>query len=155
NAGAARDYALAFRGYGVDVEALPADEAAAQLRRNPALAAPVAAALDDWVDAWRMLGEGEPSRKRLVAVARGLDPDPLRDRLRAAWGRKVTEVQADLRQLAESIDVKSQSPATLLTLARTLEQAQLADPALRILREGQYAYPADFWLNNELQLRLF
>src|SRR5262249_46619578 len=54
---------------------------------------------------------------------------------------------------AQSIDVKSQSPATLVALARTLERAQLVDSALRILQEGQYAYPADFWLNFELGYR--
>jgi tetratricopeptide (TPR) repeat protein/serine/threonine protein kinase len=155
HAGAARDYALAFRDYGVDPGALPTDEAVARLRGNPALAVPVAAALDDWVAARRALGEGEPNWEPLVAVARGLDPDPLRDRLRAAWGRPVTEVQADLRQLAESIDVKSQSPATLIALDLTLERAQLADSALRILQEGQYAYPADFWLSFNLGFKLW
>src|SRR5262249_50476157 len=96
------------------------------------------------------LHEPDSNWKRLVAVARGLDPDPLRDRLRTAWGRNVTEVQADLRQLAESIDVKAQSPATLIALAKTLNRVQLADAALRTLQEGQYAYPGDFWLNLEL-----
>jgi serine/threonine protein kinase/Flp pilus assembly protein TadD len=151
-AGAARDYAQAFQEYGVAVDHLPADTAVDALRGKPALAAPVAAALDDWVEARRALGEGEPSWKPLVAVARGLDPDPLRDRLRAAWGQEVTEVQADLRQLAESIDVKAQSPATLIALAKTLNQAQLADAALRTLQDGQNANPADFWLNFELGL---
>jgi serine/threonine protein kinase/Flp pilus assembly protein TadD len=151
NAGAARDYAVAFGEYGVDVASLPAAEAVARLRGKAALAAPVAAALDDWVEARRASGEGDQGWKPLVAVARGLDPDPLRDRLRAAWGQEVTPgVQADLRQLAESIDVKSQSPATLIALVRSLVQARLADSALRILQEGQYAYPADFWLNLEL-----
>jgi hypothetical protein len=112
DAGAERDYALAFRDYGVDVEALPLEEAVARLWAKPALAAPVAAALDDWVDARQSLGEHEPRMRLLVAVARGLDHDPLRDRLRAAWGREAApESQADLRQLAESIDVKAQGPA--------------------------------------------
>ncbi len=152
-----RDYAGAFRDYyGVDVEALPAEEALARMRPNPALAAPVAAALDDWTDARRNLGEDASSWKPLVTVARGLDPDPLRDRLRAAWGRKVTpELQDELRRLAESIDVKAQRPATLTVLAKTLNRAKLVDAAHRALQDGQYAYPADFWLNFDLgnQLR--
>jgi serine/threonine protein kinase/Tfp pilus assembly protein PilF len=148
NAGAARDYAVAFRDYGVDVQALPAEEVVARLRGNAALAAPLGAALDDWVDARRCLGNDPSSWKPLVAVARGLDPDPLRDRLRAAWGEPRTPaLQAELRQLAESIDVKSQSPATLIALAYTLEWAQLADSALRTWQDGQYAYPGDFFLN--------
>jgi hypothetical protein len=94
-AGAARDYALAFRDYGVDVEALPVAGAVARLQAKPALAAPIAAALDEWMNARWLLREDEPSWKPLMAVARGLDPDPLRDRLRAAWGHPVTpELQA-------------------------------------------------------------
>jgi len=37
-----------------------------------------------------MLGESESNWKRLVAVARGMDADPLRDRLRATWEQPVT-----------------------------------------------------------------
>jgi tetratricopeptide (TPR) repeat protein/serine/threonine protein kinase len=146
---AARDYALAFREYyGVNVEALAADEAVGRLRGNPALAAPVAAALDDWAACGWDLGEDASRWGRLVAVARGLDPDPLRDRLRAAWGRPVTpESQAELLELVKLIDVKAQRPATILALAQTLNRAQRADAARRIFQEGQYANPADFWLN--------
>jgi serine/threonine-protein kinase len=151
--GAARDYALAFRDYGVDVDALPADEAVARLRRNPALAVPVAAALDDWAG---ILGDAPPRWKRVVAVARGLDPDPLRDQLRAAWVRPLTpDVQAELRRLAESIDVKAASPATLLFLAHVLRGARLPDSAVRILRDGQSTHTPDFWLNFDLAYALW
>jgi tetratricopeptide (TPR) repeat protein len=151
NAGAARAYARAFREYGVDIEALPGEEAVARLRRKPALAAPLAAALDDWVQARRLLGEGEPRWRPLIAVARGLDPDALRDRLRATWGRRVTpKLQADLLRLADSIDARTQGPATLLALAWTLQRAQLGDRALQMLRDGQSFYPGDFWLSLEL-----
>src|SRR5262249_9728339 len=98
----AREYALAFREYGVDGEAQPA-AAVARLRTKPRLAEPVAAALDNWLGARQALGEDGASCKPLVAVARGVDPDPLRDRLRAMWGRPDTpDLQADLRWLAES-----------------------------------------------------
>ncbi len=153
--GAVREYALAFRDFGMDVEVLPTDEAVARLRGKAALAAPVAAALDDWVQARRALGEDKPSWESLVALARAIDPDPLRDRLRALWGQPVTpERQAELQQLAESIDVKAQSPATLNVLAATLNRVQLADAYLRLLQDGQYAYPADIWLNMRLAMAL-
>jgi tetratricopeptide (TPR) repeat protein/tRNA A-37 threonylcarbamoyl transferase component Bud32 len=156
HAGAVWHYAEAFRAYGVDVEALPAEETAAQLQGKPALAVAIAAALDDWVDARRKLGEEEPSWKPLVAAARRLDPDPLRDRLRAVWGqRRTPELQAELRRLAESIDVKVQRPGTLIVLAQTLERVQLANAALRIRQDGQSVYPADFWLNFYLGIRLY
>ncbi len=107
--GAVRDYGQAFRDYGVDVEDLPPKEAVARLQAKPALAVPLAAALDDWADMRRMLGESKPGRKQLIAVARGLDTDPLRDRLRASWGQPVTpEFQAELRRLAKSINVHAQ-----------------------------------------------
>jgi serine/threonine protein kinase len=138
--GAALDYARAFREYGVDMEGLPTDEAVAGLRAKPALALPVAAALDNWVSARRSIGETETSWKPLVAVARGLDRDPLRDRLRTRWGQPVTpETQATLLQLAESIDVKAESPTTIQVLAETLTRAKQSDAAIRIMRKGQSA----------------
>src|SRR5262249_12070533 len=139
---AVQDYARAFREYGVDVEALPADEAVARLQGRPALAAALAATLDDWVVGRWNLHDPGPSWTPLVVVARGLDPDAQRDRLRAMWFRPVTpESQAELRKLVESIDVKTQSPATLLALAITLRDFQLADSALRIMRDSQFTYP--------------
>src|SRR5262249_28320063 len=116
---------------------------------------PVAAALDDWVGIRRSLGEDAPGWEPLIAVARGLDPQPLRDRLRATWGRPVTpELQAELRRLAEAGDVKAQGPATLYALALTLFRAQLGDAALRTLRDAQRAYPDDFWLSAKLGYEL-
>src|SRR5262249_21298415 len=81
--GVSQDYPLASREYGVDVEPLPPEEAVAQLQTTPALVVPVAAALDDWAGAWQDVSEDSSKWKPLVAVARRLDPDPLRDRLRA------------------------------------------------------------------------
>ncbi len=68
---ALREYALAFREHGVDIGALSTQEAVSRLQTRPALAVPIAAALDDWWDVGCMLGESESSWKRLVAVARG------------------------------------------------------------------------------------
>jgi tetratricopeptide (TPR) repeat protein len=155
DAGAVNQYADAFRGYGLNVEVLAAEEAVARLEGKPALAVAIAAALDDWVEGQRNLGARESSWKPLVAVARALDHDPLRDRLRAVWGQPLTpELRVDMQRLAESIDVKAQRPGTLCVLARTLKRAQLADAALRILRSGQQAHWADFWLNFELAYQL-
>jgi tetratricopeptide (TPR) repeat protein/serine/threonine protein kinase len=155
HAGASRDYAKAFRDYGMDMESLPVEEASARLRGNSALAAPVAAALDDWVEARHALGEGKPNWERLVAVARGIDPDPVRDRLRSMWGERMTPgLRAEARRLAESIDIQSQSPQTLDILAKTLAQAQLPDAAVQILRDSRYAHPGDFWVNFDLGYQL-
>jgi tetratricopeptide (TPR) repeat protein/serine/threonine protein kinase len=151
NAGAARHFALAFREYGVDAEALPPEQAVAGLRGKPALAVPLATALDDWVSARRQLGEGEATWKPLVALARAIDPDLFRDRLRAVWGQRGTpELAAELRLLAESVDVKAQSPANLHALASTLIRDGLPDAAVQVLRNGQHTCPGDFWLSFQL-----
>jgi tetratricopeptide (TPR) repeat protein len=152
NSGAVRDYALAFRDYGVDMESLPKDEAIARLQAKPALAAPIGLALDDWmVMLIAAPDRDDPTLKRLVTVARGIDHDPLRDRLRGMWKERPTpELQAELLELAKSFGVKTQSPATVLALVQSLARAQRAEAAIRVLRDGQYAYPGDFWLNIEL-----
>jgi serine/threonine-protein kinase len=151
NAGTDRNYARTFREYGVDVDELPVETSIDRLKARPALAVTLAAALDDWVLIRRQGLEMDVARwKRLVAVARGIDPEPLRDRLRATWGQPVANVRDDLRRLADSIDVRAQHPATLYLLAGTLRRVQHTDSALRILREAQYHHPGDFWLNYEL-----
>src|SRR4029079_18919873 len=65
------------------------------------------------------------------------------------------ETQGELRRLAESINVRVQHPATLVSLATTLGRVGQADAALRVLRDAQSAYPGDFWLNSELANALY
>jgi len=157
NAGQAdRDYARAFRDYGVDALELAVETSIDRLKARTALVIPLAAALDDWVGARRLLSEkGAAGWKRLVAVARGIDPEPLRDRLRSTWGQPVSDVKDELRRLADSIDIRAQHPATLVSLARTLKLAKHPESARRVLRDAQYIYPADFWLNSELASALY
>ncbi len=148
NAGVRREYARAFRDYGVDVEELPVETSIDRLKTRPTLVIPLASALDDWSV---HLSPSDSARwKRLVAVARGIDPEPLRDRLRAARGRPASEAQGELLRLAESIDVRAQHAATLYVLAHNLERVKHPDAAVRLLRDAQYAYPGDFWLNCRL-----
>ncbi len=145
------DYAEAFRKHGVDVDELPVETSIDRLKARPALAIVLAAALDDWVFVRRSVQDADvPRWNRLVAVARGIDPEPLRDRVRAAWGQPLASVRDDLRRLADSIDVRVQHPATLAILARTLRNVQHTDSALRILQEAQHVHPGDSWLNSEL-----
>jgi len=155
-AGAERDYARAFRDYGVDVLELPVETSIDRLKARPPLAIPLAAALDDWVNSRRIAaGHDVTGWKQRVAVARGIDRDPLRDRLRSTWGRRITSAeQDDLRRLAESIDIRVHHPATLILLYRALRDWKLAESALRLLRDSQSANPGDFWLNFELAFAL-
>src|SRR5262249_42605949 len=83
--------------------------------------------------------------------ARGIDPEPLRDRLRSTWGQPITpEVRAELRRLADSIDVGAQPPVTLVSLARALRRANHSDAADRVLPDARPFFPGDFCLNFEL-----
>jgi tetratricopeptide (TPR) repeat protein len=150
DAGADRNYAAAFQDYGVDVMQLPAAEAIGRLQEREALGIPVAAALDDWADAHREATGDDAGAQRLVAVARGIDPEPLRDSIRATWGKPASEAGEELRRLAESIDVRVQQPATLGTLAGRLRRAGQLELAIRLLREAQSAHPQDFWNNYNL-----
>ena len=109
-AGAHREYAQAFRDYGVDVESLAVETAVDGLKAHRALAIPQAAALDNWVYARRIVSPMDVAgSKRLVAVAHGIDPEPLRDRLRSSWGQPGSEVQDEFRRLADTIDIGSNS----------------------------------------------
>lgn len=60
------------------------------------------------------------------------------------------ELQVELHRLAEAIETGKQSPETIQVLASTLGRAGLPDLATRALQSGVGAYPADFWLNNNL-----
>jgi serine/threonine protein kinase/tetratricopeptide (TPR) repeat protein len=157
HAGADREYARSFREYGVNVDELPVETVMERLKARPALAIPVAAALDDW--AWARLEviqrrADDAAAKRLVTIARGIDPEPLRDRMRASWRRPDSEVGDDLRRVAESIDVRAEHPTTLANLHQRLIQVKQQDCALRLLQDAQRAHPADFWLNLRLASQL-
>src|SRR5262249_36334834 len=123
---------------------------------RPPLAIALAAALDEWADAQRRAARTDSARwKRLVAVARGIDPDPLRDRVRATVGLPVTsKLQEELRRLVESINLRTQPSTTLIKLADTLHRAGQPDAGLRLLRDAQHVHPDDFWLNTHLGYRL-
>jgi tetratricopeptide (TPR) repeat protein len=147
DAGADQDYTRAFRDYGVDVEALAAQASIDRLKVRPALVVPLAAALDEWLRArWIAKKNDSAGRERLAAVARGIDPDSLRDRLRSPRPYHASEVQ-ELRRLADSINVRAQHPATIVSMARTLHRAKYSDASLRLLTNAQYVYPGDYWLN--------
>jgi tetratricopeptide (TPR) repeat protein/serine/threonine protein kinase len=145
-----QEYARAFRDYGVDVETLAVEASIDRLKARSALAIPLAAALDDWASVRHMASEDDAGWKRLTAIARGIDPQPLRERVRATRGRPVAEVEEELRRLARSIDIRAQHPATLASLSRTLAQFKDRSFAIRLLRDAQFVNPGDFWLNFEL-----
>ncbi len=142
-----RQYAEAFRNYGIDVDSLePADVAA----RMPAgvFREELLAALDDWLRIRRHLHTGEDTGwKRLFELASALDTDPWRNRVRAAWMKDDRDA---LAELAASAPFDRLHPSDVLLLEANLN----AEQAVAVLREAQQRRPGDFWLNHTLGMRL-
>ena len=131
------DYAAAFREYGVDVEALPAAEAAARIAARP-IAADLAMSLDGWSFNRRdRIKPDHPGARRIDAVARALDPDPWRNRLRDAINRKEREMVkaiVDLKTLATEVDPMALPPQSLTRLASELSRVGARKEAVALLR---------------------
>jgi tetratricopeptide (TPR) repeat protein len=141
-AGAYAAYAQTFRDYGLDVET-SGPGAGEWIRKRP-IAVELAAALDDWaMVCWRDDG----NRKRLLAIARAADADPLRTRVRLALESGERAEPDELTNLVAGADL---SATTLVALARALRLVDAAERARDLLREGQRLFPGDFWVNHEL-----
>src|SRR5262249_20406003 len=124
-----RAYRQAFQNYGLDLDALSPEEAAARIQAS-AIGSQLAAGLDAWVLARWAAGQ-DPAR--LLAVARRVDPDPWRDRLRRAFEQRDWKA---LKRLAQSADVQGQSPATLVFLGTMLRHAGEVPLAIEVLRQA-------------------
>jgi serine/threonine protein kinase/Flp pilus assembly protein TadD len=142
-----RLFAEAFQRAGLDVEALPAEEAAERIRASSA-AAELAAALDHWALTRREIrGRSPSSWQHLLRVARGADSDAWRDRLREALAEQ--DHQA-LLELARSEEVLQQPSLTLAALAIALRRGGAVEPAEVLLRQARQRRPVDFWANHNL-----
>jgi tetratricopeptide (TPR) repeat protein len=142
------NFAEVFRAFGIDVDALTPEEAAAQIQRrsvHPALVK----ALDEWAPLRRSArGESNAGWKKLVAIARLADPpDPWRNRCREAFLRRDRQA---LEQLAQTIPIRQVTPKTLWLLALTLKEVGAPEQAVELLRRAQHEYPDDLWINDTL-----
>jgi serine/threonine protein kinase/Flp pilus assembly protein TadD len=151
-------YAPAFREYGIDMEA-PGPEAPAAFLQRSAIREHLVAALDDWAAGLAIVGGDEPTAqaKQLLAVARQVDPDPWRNRLRdMVQSREVGD-------LARTAPIEELPRATLGLLGLWVVAAadsgglkvlgppqQVLEPTLEVLRRAQQRFPADFWINHNL-----
>jgi serine/threonine protein kinase/Tfp pilus assembly protein PilF len=145
-----QDYARTFRAFGIDVDVLPSDTAGERIRQR-SVAVELAAALDDWSSMVQRKEPADEARaKRLLALARAADPDPLRGRLRRAL--ESGDVKA-LQALVASIRVEDLPPATVVTIASVLGSV---DPhrMKAVLRQAQRFNPTDFWINWQLAFAL-
>jgi serine/threonine protein kinase len=145
-----RDYATAFRDFGIDVDRLSPGEAAGAIRSRPEVAAALAVALDDW--AYVRRGRANlAGAAALTEAASAADPDPFRRRLREAV---LQNNWPALGQLAASEDLPRQPPTTLILLGLYLRKVGTR-PGSEVLRKAQHEYPGDFWINYTLGAVLF
>jgi tetratricopeptide (TPR) repeat protein len=135
---AAAAYARVFREHGIDPLTHRPEKVAEVIRARKSHVA-LAVALDDWASLIRNREEA----KKLHEVARRADPDPWRNRVRAALAEH--DVKA-LHRLATDEAVKEQPPTTLVLLARGLERAGAVKEAVALLRDANRRHPADFWI---------
>jgi serine/threonine-protein kinase len=121
----------------------PGDNSAAVAAqvRDSAVRDEIVAALDDWASRT----EDTARRAWLLAVARGADPDPLRDRLRHP---DLWQDGAQLTRLVQELRLEELSPQLLTALGRVLGKG--GGEAVPLLNTAQVRYPNDFWVNYEL-----
>ncbi len=148
-----REYAAAFREYGVDVSRLPPDDAGARIAAAP-IAAEMTDALDQWAFVRRVASPRDPSRaRRLSAVARAADPDPWRCRLRDALDLGAADrerARVTFRELAASAPGDALGRECVSRLAYALGQLGERETEASLLRRAQRAHPGDFWINHDL-----
>jgi serine/threonine protein kinase/Flp pilus assembly protein TadD len=145
-----RAYQQTFRQYGLDMEAGNLEDLIQRMAKVR-IAVELAVALDDWVNLRRQLPNvDEASWRPLIVAAQTADPDPLRNRLRSLWGRKIDETRGEIEQLAASLPGQNLQPTTVVLVASVLKKAGLTAEAENVLREGQERNPGDFWINFEL-----
>ncbi len=150
---AEKGYPKAFRRYGLDLTTTPVEQAITRLKTLPeALRHEVVTFLDDWAFA---RGGTENETAGPLALARGLDPDPERNRLRSLLENKDLKADADaLSGMAKRPNLIESGPSTALLLASALERVDHKDAAIGVLRATVVRYPGDLWVNSELAHRL-
>ena len=93
--------------------------------------------------------------KRLSAVARRADADERRNHLREVLDQpRGAERTAELRRLTKEIDVEKWPAVSINLLGRALLDAEDAEAAEKIFRQGQRRNSGDVWLNYNLAVCL-
>ncbi|MCI0742296.1 MAG: tetratricopeptide repeat protein [Gemmataceae bacterium] len=146
-------YADAFREYGIDVDALDPETAAARIRARP-IAVELATALDHWAfvrSKHPKKGATPADWQRLIAAAKAADPDLWRNRLRNAL---VNNDALALRELAAQAEALAQPKPILVLLGSFLGEQDSPAEGAAFLRRAQRRHPDDFWINHKLAVFL-
>ena len=147
-----REYAEAFRAFGVDPDAVPPARVAETLGARPA-SVEIAAGLDAWTRQRRVTlkGRDDLAWRRLVDASRAVDPDRWRNELRAILFETAGDRLKALRALAADPETLAKQPAaSLFNLADGLTHAGDRDRAAQVLRAAWGRFPGDYWINSGL-----
>jgi serine/threonine protein kinase/Flp pilus assembly protein TadD len=144
------EYRQAFGDYGLRVDVMAPEEAAARIRGRPsAVRATLVAALDHWLILARH--QKAPEAGWVERVLSTADSDSWRQDVRAARGRNDRQA---LEKLAREVDVAAQPPEALFVVEIGLRQRGAHEAAVALLRRAQEAFPGDFWINHDLGMAL-
>ncbi len=156
-----KNYAAAFKDFGFDVENLEVEDAAKKLRAY-SIRVDIAAALDDWafseiqtsgleISAWKELIEREDGLwKRLIKLARKVDPDPWRNKFR---GSLLAADWEALHTLSRSLDEADLPPATVVSFGHTLNIIGETEGAVRTFHPDPGARVFHVFLDGNRVLR--
>jgi eukaryotic-like serine/threonine-protein kinase len=139
-------YRAAFAAFGLDALSVPADRAAAEVRRQRRpIREALVGGLDDWMTQTTL---NTPEGTWVREVLNGVAPGGWRVEARAALrGRDRPALEA----LAERPEMMEEPAATLGVVAIALEKHfQAHESALRLLRRAQERHPGDLGINLEL-----
>jgi eukaryotic-like serine/threonine-protein kinase len=138
NEAADRQYEAAFRSAGLADPQENEEEAAAQVADSP-----VKDALLEALDNWALVASGD-RRARVLSVARRVDSDPGRARLRdpAAWA----DTQL-LARVTREVSADAVTPGLATAVGGRLAGVGEGE---ELLRTAQRRLPGDFWLNYSL-----
>jgi tetratricopeptide (TPR) repeat protein len=145
-------YAEAFRRAGIDLDVLTPAEAAARLRVRPAA---VVLQVLPYLDTWSLVrrDDEQPAERwqHPLAVARAVDSDAYRNRLRALVERPdFREQGAALRAMSQDRQIAELPPASILQLASALRKAGDPAAAVALLESAAQRHPDDVWINYNL-----
>ncbi len=143
NIEAAASFADAFRDYGVDIAARDPDEAVGRLIERP-IAVPLALALDDWA-----FLKPEDAAGRPAAIARRIDPDPDRGRLRQLLQADRVASADEFRALAaDAAYLDRLPPRSLILLGFALRERGLLAESVAVIERAVTRFPNDLWTND-------
>ncbi|MBI1852152.1 MAG: protein kinase [Planctomycetes bacterium] len=138
------EWAAAFREYGLDLDTMDPDEAAAQIQLSR-IATHLVVALDYSALQLRLhLGTDDVSWEKRLRIALRADADPTRRRFREAI---LANDRDALRRMASDPNLPAMPAVTLELMSYWLHNSGFTAEGLSVAREYQHAYPGDFYAN--------